>query len=106
MVKMLELRCLENGDVVLVEAEQGAAEDEPLVRIQFSDEVRDMLGGDTLGVAEAMIEAATAYIGGEGDFADAELVDAELDLGSRNEHGDADPEDFDDAVSTAPVVLH
>ena len=37
---------------------------EPLVRISFSNEVRDMLGGDLVGVAEAMIDAATDYLGG------------------------------------------
>lgn len=38
---------------------------EPLVRIRFSDEVRDLLGSDLVGVAEAMIDAATDYLDGE-----------------------------------------
>lgn len=105
MVKMLELRCLENGDVVLVEAEGDVGpaqeDDEPLVRIRFSPEVRDMLGDDTLGVAEAMIEAATAYISGEGDLGTAEFgVDTFADPEQ------AELEEIDEAVSTAPVVLH
>lgn len=85
----LEITQLENGDIVLREAEDdksqtmaasvsatGAARSEPqhgstaaardpLVRISFSHEVRDMLGGDLVGVAEAMIDAATDYLGGE-----------------------------------------
>ena len=49
------------------EAQHGATarSREPLVRISFSHEVRDMLGGDLVGVAEAMIDAATDYLGGE-----------------------------------------
>ncbi len=86
----LEITQLENGDIVLREAEDEktqpgamavnavdaaaraepqhgstAAARDPLVRISFSDEVRDMLGGDLVGVAEAMIDAATDYLGGE-----------------------------------------
>jgi len=85
----LEISQLENGDIVLREAEDDTPEQnqtlvqptdsaksdplhgstarsrEPLVRISFSDEVRDMLGGDMVGVAEAMIDAATDYLGGE-----------------------------------------
>ena len=38
---------------------------EPLVRIRFSHEVRDLLGNDLVGVAEAMIDAATDYLDGE-----------------------------------------
>ncbi|MGE0623292.1 MAG: hypothetical protein AB7I04_24940 [Pseudomonadales bacterium] len=82
----LEITQLENGDIVLREAE-GDAEPrthgeitvhnppsvpvaelrgrEPLVRISFSDEVKDMLGGELVGVAEAMIDAATDFLGGE-----------------------------------------
>lgn len=81
----LEITQLQNGDIVLREAEDEGEEKndrsnlrlenlkhgstaksrEPLVRISFSDEVRDMLGGDLVGVAEAMIDAATDYLGGE-----------------------------------------
>ena len=85
----LEITQLENGDIVLREAEDDrpevkaitvsstdtvrtepqhgstAAARDPLVRISFSNEVRDMLGGDLVGVAEAMIDAATDYLGGE-----------------------------------------
>ena len=50
---------------------------EPLVRISFSPEVRDMLGGDLVGVAEAMIDAATDYLGGETIEVDAEEVELE-----------------------------
>ena len=59
---MLEITRLANGDIVLRDAEDGR---EPLVRIRFSREVRDMLGDDLLAVAEAMIEAATDHIAGD-----------------------------------------
>jgi len=78
----LEITQLENGDVVLREAEEeeGDADTaaqateavvsrplsrEPLVRIRFSDEVKDMLGDELVGVAEAMIDAATDFLGGD-----------------------------------------
>jgi hypothetical protein len=84
----LEITQLENGDVVLREAAEGDAADqgegnpapgeggaivirrpsaEPLVRIRFSREVNDMLGPDAVGVAEAMIDAATDFLDGLGD---------------------------------------
>jgi len=50
---------------------------EPLVRISFSHEVRDMLGDDLVGVAEAMIDAATDYLGGETIEVDAEEMERE-----------------------------
>ena len=61
MSTLLEITELDNGDVVLREADTEAAE-EPLVRIRFSHEVRDMLGRDLVGVAEAMIDAATEFL--------------------------------------------
>ncbi len=135
-MKILEILCLENGDVVLVEAADDATDDisdlskapvtqsrrtsdveKPLVSIRFSPEVRDMLGDDSLGVAEAMIEAATAYISGETGFASGDVSlepvlesgldpDLERRLDVRAEQIDPDVDDFDDQVSTAPVVLH
>ncbi len=135
-MKILEILCLENGDVVLVEAADDATDDisdlskapvtqsrrtsdveKPLVSIRFSPEVRDMLGDDSLGVAEAMIEAATAYISGETGFASGDVslepvlesgldTDLERRLDVRAEQIDTDVDDFDDQVSTAPVVLH
>lgn len=57
----LEITRLANGDIVLRDPEDGW---EPLVRIRFSREVRDMLGEDVVLVAEAMIEAATDHIAG------------------------------------------
>ena len=110
----LEITQLENGDIVLREADDEAAEKleageqeqgligatsadqresdqkdisrparhgstarvrEPLVRISFSEEVRDMLGDDMVGVAEAMIDAATDYLGGETIDVDAEELE-------------------------------
>ena len=50
---------------------------EPLVRISFSTEVRDMLGEDLVGVAEAMIDAATDYLGGETIEMDADELERE-----------------------------
>jgi len=80
----LEITQLENGDIVLREAEDEVAspqdvaltetppvpaavlrDKEPLVRISFSEEVKDMLGGELVEVAEAMIDAATDFLGGE-----------------------------------------
>jgi hypothetical protein len=66
MTTLLEITELANGDVVLREADTEAdASSEPLVRIRFSGEVRDMLGRDVVSVAEAMIDAATDYLEGE-----------------------------------------
>jgi len=115
----LEITQLENGDIVLREAEEESAEQleaqlqmegtdekdtaanladislnsaqnlseaqhgstagsrDPLVRISFSPEVRDMLGGDLVGVAEAMIDAATDYLGGETIEVDADEIERE-----------------------------
>lgn len=67
MSTLLEITELANGDVVLREAEadSSASQNEPLVRIRFSGEVRDMLGKDLVSVAEAMIDAATEYLEAE-----------------------------------------
>jgi hypothetical protein len=62
MSTVLEITQLTNGDVVLRDAGE---EGEPLVRIRFSGEVRDMLGDELVGVAEAMIDAATDFMGSE-----------------------------------------
>ncbi len=62
MSTVLEITQLNNGDIVLREAQEDS---EPLLCIRFSDEVRDMLGDDLVGVAEAMIDAATAFLGEE-----------------------------------------
>lgn len=70
---MLEIAKLPNGDIVLRDSKEGG---EPLVRIRFSREIRDMLGEDAVPVAEAMIEAATDQIAGEREFEDGA---AELD---------------------------
>jgi hypothetical protein len=63
MSTLLEITELANGDVVLREADtESNAQSEPLVRIRFSGEVRDMLGKDLVSVAEAMIDAATEFL--------------------------------------------
>lgn len=62
MSTVLEITQLTNGDVVLRDADD---EGEALVRISFSNEVRDMLGDELVDVAEAMIDAATDFMGGE-----------------------------------------
>ena len=59
MSTVLEIMQLDNGDIVLREAD---TQREPLVSIRFSDEVKDMLGQDLVGVAEAMIDAATDFL--------------------------------------------
>lgn len=66
MSTLLEITELANGDVVLREADtEAGSPNEPLVRIRFSGEVRDMLGKDLVSVAEAMIDAATEYLEAE-----------------------------------------
>jgi hypothetical protein len=68
MSTLLEITELANGDVVLREADtESNTQNEPLVRIRFSGEVRDMLGKDLVSVAEAMIDAATEYLEAEGE---------------------------------------
>lgn len=71
---VLEIAELQNGDVVLREA---GSRGEPLVRIRFAGEVRDMLGDDLVTVAEAMIEAATDRLSGSDETVDE---DAPYDL--------------------------
>ncbi len=72
MTTLLEITELANGDVVLREADTEAeSHNEPLVRIRFSGEVRDMLGKDLVSVAEAMIDAATEYLEADADEAEA-----------------------------------
>ena len=68
---VLEIAELQNGDVVLREA---GGRGEPLVRIRFAGEVRDMLGDDVVNVAEAMIEAATDRLSGEEEETEEETV--------------------------------
>lgn len=75
MTTLLEITELANGDVVLREADtETESHNEPLVRIRFSGEVRDMLGKDLVSVAEAMIDAATEYLEADADEAE-EMVD-------------------------------
>jgi hypothetical protein len=55
----LEIVQLSNGDVVLRDPDLGA---EPLLRIQFSREVRTVLGAGAMQVAKTMIEAAATQM--------------------------------------------
>lgn len=55
----LEIVQLANGDVVLRDPDLGA---EPLLRIQFSREVRTVLGAGAMQVAKTMIEAAASQM--------------------------------------------
>ena len=68
MTTVLEITQLDNGDIVLREADETG---EPLVRIAFSNEVRDMLGDELIGVAEAMIDAATDFLSTDSAYFDA-----------------------------------
>ncbi|NNP68134.1 hypothetical protein [Acinetobacter sp. Ac_5812] len=52
---VLELVQLEGGELALRNA---GSENEPLVKIQFSDEVKAILGDQTATVAQHMIQAA------------------------------------------------
>jgi len=88
MSTVLEITQLENGDVVLRDADE---ESEPLVRICFSNEVKDMIGDDLVGVAEAMIDAATDFLEGEP---------------ARQANSPDSADDFDDAGLAPPPVVH
>ena len=109
----LEITQLENGDIVLREAqdEEAAPETEhsivmdrgqrePLVRISFSAEVKNMLGGNMVGVAEAMIDAAT-------DFLDSVELDS-VELDSSAEPDTAEGDEAQGAIllndAEAPVI--
>jgi len=72
MTRLLEITQLEDGEIVLKETDD---ESEPLIRLRFSEEVREMLGEDLVGVAEAMIDAATDFLSAEADV--EESVDVE-----------------------------
>ena len=79
MSTLLEITELANGDVVLREADtETRLGNEPLVRIRFSGEVRDMLGKDVVSVAEAMIDAATEYLEGEAEEIEEAVEDDDV----------------------------
>ncbi|HSG88833.1 MAG TPA: hypothetical protein VLA56_06455 [Pseudomonadales bacterium] len=64
--RVLEIIQLANGDVILQRPSvEGvvATEDDALLRLRFSPEMLDVLGGDLLTVAEAMVEAAADALG-------------------------------------------
>lgn len=76
MSRVLEITQLDNGDIVLRETDEGS---EPLICVRFSEEVREMLDQDLIGVAEAMIDAATDYLGSEPteeDSDEGEVIEA------------------------------
>lgn len=56
---MLELAEVREGMLILREM---GADDEPLVRIEFSEKVRNMLGDDVRVIGQAMIHAAIASV--------------------------------------------
>lgn len=57
---MLELVQLDGGEIVLrpVAMDDAVETQDPLVSIQFSDKVKDMLGEDVQGVGQHMIHSA------------------------------------------------
>ena len=67
MSSVLEITQLTNGDVVLRDADDDG---QPMVSIRFSDDVRDMLGPDLVGVAEDAGQDDSSIRGGR-DVADA-----------------------------------
>ena len=70
---ILELVQLENGELALRHA---ASEDEPLVKIQFNDEVKDLLGDHMPLIAQHMIQAALfALLEKQSNEWHAEVVD-------------------------------
>lgn len=56
---MLEFKELEDGRLILSDMDTN---EEPLVSIEFSDKVKDMLGGDVAGVGQHMIHAAIQVV--------------------------------------------
>lgn len=80
MSTVLEITQLESGDIVLREADDSG---EPLLRIAFSNEVRDMLGDELIGVAEAMIDAATDFLSTDAGYFDA-AMDGDLESGAKS----------------------
>lgn len=57
---MLELVQLDGGEIVLrpVPSEDDNADEEPLVSIQFSDKIKELLGDDVHGIGQHMIHSA------------------------------------------------
>lgn len=53
--KVMELVLLENGDIVLRDAD--SAENEPLMKLSFSEDVNKLLKNSKLDIARAMLEA-------------------------------------------------
>jgi hypothetical protein len=76
---LLEVVQMSNGDIVLRDPEADEITN-PLLTIQFSPEVRTLLGQGSMRLAKVMIEAAAQQI--------SELIDA------------------NDAASAPPDVLH
>ncbi|AXY55705.1 hypothetical protein CDG60_03305 [Acinetobacter chinensis] len=70
---ILELVQLEGGELALRNAD---SEKEPLVKIQFNDEVKALLGDQTAVVAQHMIQAALfGLLEKQMDQLQAEIVD-------------------------------
>ena len=93
MSTVLEIAQLENGDIVLREADEDQGE--PLVKISFSAEVRDMLGSELISVAEAMIDAATEFLGSD---------PSSTSSSGREERREEGREE--DAAGSPPPVIH
>ncbi|ESK38251.1 hypothetical protein P256_01782 [Acinetobacter nectaris CIP 110549] len=70
---VLELVQLESGELALRNAQ---SEEEPLVTIQFNDEIKQLLGETTNTVAQNMIQAALmGLVEKQVNQLDAEIVD-------------------------------
>ncbi|MBF7689718.1 MULTISPECIES: hypothetical protein [Acinetobacter] len=70
---VLELVQLESGELALRNAQ---SEEEPLVTIQFNDEIKQLLGDTTNMVAQNMIQAALmGLVEKQVNQLDAEIVD-------------------------------
>ena len=75
---ILELVQLENGELAL---RNSASEKAPLVTIQFSDEIKALLGDQTPVIAQHMIQAALfALMEKQANEWDAEVVDEQPTL--------------------------
>ena len=69
MSTLYEIVILANGDFALQRADE---QDEPLIRIRFSDEARHILQSADLDVARAMIDAGIDMVAQLGDDEDVD----------------------------------
>lgn len=77
MASRLEIVELPSGDIVLRRTD---GEGEPFVRIQFSNEARDLLGDASLDLGKAMIGAGVQIVGHMYTRPEGHVATAETDV--------------------------